>query len=165
MASCPPTKKARKAGKEGEEGPKVEEEDEDEVPEEIEDQCSDCHQSLAKLEKLLKPVLAEARPSHDKLSHLENASLTLTLCYTINSLFWVYLTTQGINPKTHGIKHELERVQKYMNQANIINERLKGEVPRVDEGAAKRFVKNALWDEESSSSKSRKRKQTEDKNQ
>ena len=67
MASCPPTKKARKVG---EEAPKVKEEDEDEVPEEIEDQCSDCHQSLAKLEKLLKPVLAEARPSHDKVEHI-----------------------------------------------------------------------------------------------
>ena len=59
---------------------------------------------------------------------MDNASLSLLLCYTMNSLFWgknadircsarvdvtgvlfvlVYLTTQGVDPQTHNVKKEL----------------------------------------------------------
>jgi exosome complex protein LRP1 len=67
---------------------------------------------------------------------------------TLIILYIVYLTTQGVNPKDHSIKHELDRIQKYMHKANIIGGRLKGEVPRINKGAAKRFVRNALYDDE-----------------
>ena len=49
---------------------KVEDEDDEEVPEEIEEQCLDFHHSLSKFEKLLKPVLSEARPSHEAVSNV-----------------------------------------------------------------------------------------------
>jgi exosome complex protein LRP1 len=100
--------------------------DDDEVPKEIEDQCLNCHQSLGKLEQLLKQFLATPITTKTKLTDFENALMTLTLLYTINSMFWVYLTTQGVNPKDHSIKHELDRIQKYMHKANIIGGRLKG---------------------------------------
>uniref|UniRef100_A0A0E9TQJ0 Nuclear nucleic acid-binding protein C1D n=1 Tax=Anguilla anguilla TaxID=7936 RepID=A0A0E9TQJ0_ANGAN len=42
-----------------------------------------------------------------KLDPLEQAKLDLMSAYSLNSLFWIYLVTQGINPKDHGIKQEL----------------------------------------------------------
>jgi hypothetical protein len=62
--------------------------DDDEVPKEIEDQCLNCHQSLGKLEQLLKQFLATPITTKTKLTDFENALMTLTLLYTINSMFW-----------------------------------------------------------------------------
>ena len=56
-------------------------EDDDKVPEEIEEQCLECHHSLAKIEKHLKPLLATSRTaSEEKVSAILN-------CTQIHSLF------------------------------------------------------------------------------
>uniref|UniRef100_A0A8C9FV45 Nuclear nucleic acid-binding protein C1D n=1 Tax=Pavo cristatus TaxID=9049 RepID=A0A8C9FV45_PAVCR len=47
------------------------------------------------------------------LKPLEQAKLDLVSAYTLNSMFWVYLATQGINPKEHPVKQELGR--EYIN--------------------------------------------------
>lgn len=86
-------------------------------------------------------------------------------------LFTVYLVTQGVNPREHGIKQELvcvyvasftssyllfffvthpesssllqERIRTYMNKVKEITDKKKA--ARVDKGAAGRFVRNALY--------------------
>merc|ERR1711872_823140 len=65
------------------------------------------------------------------------------VAYSINSLFWAYLSTQGINPKQHPIRNELKRIQEYMGKVKLAEEKRK--MARVDTHAAKRFVRNALW--------------------
>ncbi|KAB0403405.1 hypothetical protein E2I00_003268, partial [Balaenoptera physalus] len=68
----------------------------------------------------------------------------LVSTYTLNSVFWVYLATQGINPKEHPVKQELERIRLYMNRVKEITDKKKA--GKLDRGAASRFVKNALWE-------------------
>lgn len=81
-----------------------------------------------------------------QLDPLDQAKLDLMSAYTLNSLFWMYLVTQGVNPREHGIKQELERIRTYMNRVKEITDKKKA--ARLDKGAASRFVRNALYDPE-----------------
>ncbi|XP_028845422.1 nuclear nucleic acid-binding protein C1D [Denticeps clupeoides] len=90
--------------------------------------------------------LISASKSEQKLDPLEQAKLDLMSVYALNSLFWAYLVTQGINPKDHGIKHELERIRKSMNRVKEISDKKKA--ARLDKEAASRFLRNAMWDAE-----------------
>ncbi|KAF7249462.1 Nuclear nucleic acid-binding protein C1D [Varanus komodoensis] len=56
-----------------------------------------------------------ARSDWLDLDPLEQAKLDLVSVYTLNSMFWVYLATQGINPKEHPVKQEL-RAELYASQ-------------------------------------------------
>uniref|UniRef100_A0A1A8J1D5 Nuclear nucleic acid-binding protein C1D n=1 Tax=Nothobranchius kuhntae TaxID=321403 RepID=A0A1A8J1D5_NOTKU len=86
-------------------------------------------------------------PNFPQLDPLDQAKLDLMSVYTLNSLFWMYLVTQGINPREHGIKQELERIRTYMNRVKEITDKKKA--ARLDKGAASRFLRNALFDPES----------------
>ncbi|VDH98015.1 Hypothetical predicted protein [Mytilus galloprovincialis] len=65
------------------------------------------------------------------MTPLDKAKLDLTGAYTINSLFWMYL-------------NELDRIRSYMNRVKDIQDKAKA--PKLDKGAAKRFVKSSLWE-------------------
>lgn len=71
--------------------------------------------------------------------------------YTLNSLFWMYLITRGINPREHAVKQELERIRAYMTRVKDITDRKKA--ARLDKGAAARFVRSALYDAEEGGAK------------
>ncbi|XP_030627602.1 nuclear nucleic acid-binding protein C1D [Chanos chanos] len=86
-----------------------------------------------------------------KLDPLEQAKLDLMSAYALNSLFWMYLVTQGVNPKEHGIKQELERIRTYMNRVKEITEKKKA--ARLDKEAASRFLRSALWEADEGKSK------------
>lgn len=63
--------------------------DQDKVPEEIEEQCVEVHHAVATVDRALRPLLSKSRAGlEETLSPLDNASLSLLLCYTMNSLFW-----------------------------------------------------------------------------
>ncbi|KAG7280481.1 hypothetical protein CRUP_033782 [Coryphaenoides rupestris] len=85
------------------------------------------------------------------LDPLEQAKLDLMSAYTLNSLFWMYLVTRGINPREHAVKQELERIRTYMMRVKDITDRKKA--ARLDKGAAARFVRNALYDAEEGGAK------------
>ena len=74
--------------------------------------------SLNNLEATLKPFLnIPANDIHDKIDDpLLKARLELMVAYSINSLFWAYLCTQGVNSKQHPIRNELKRIQEYMGK-------------------------------------------------
>lgn len=92
------------------------------------------------------------------LSMEEKVKYDLFLSYSLTSLYWVYLRTQGEEPAGH-IKSELDRVKKYMDRSKQIHDRKS--MPKLDQGAAKRFVKSGLWDPNSNDSRtSKKRKHT-----
>nr|XP_056712932.1 nuclear nucleic acid-binding protein C1D [Euleptes europaea] len=117
----------------------------EEYPTEIQDYLSAFEKSLGSVDEMLKTMMSVSRSELlQKLDPLEQAKLDLVSAYTLNSLFWVYLATQGVNPKEHPVKQELERIRTYMNRVKEIVDRKKA--AKLDKGAASRFVRNALYE-------------------
>ncbi|XP_065107074.1 nuclear nucleic acid-binding protein C1D isoform X1 [Paramisgurnus dabryanus] len=139
----------------GDEGPA------EDYPTEIEDNLNDFESSVGSVQKMVQSLVSVSRSSHlDKLDPLDQAKLDLMSAYALNSMFWMYLVTQGVNPKDHGIKQELERIRTYMNKVKEITDRKKA--GRLDTDAASRFVRNALWDAEDKKREDKKRKDKTD---
>ncbi|KAM9196237.1 nuclear nucleic acid-binding protein C1D isoform 2-T4 [Mergus octosetaceus] len=117
----------------------------EEYPTEIHDYLTTFEKSLSSVDEMLKTMMSVPRSELlYKLEPLEQAKLDLVSAYTLNSMFWVYLATQGINPKEHPVKQELERIRTYMNKVKEIADKKKAS--KLDKGAASRFVRNALWE-------------------
>ncbi|XP_054239622.1 nuclear nucleic acid-binding protein C1D [Indicator indicator] len=117
----------------------------EEYPTEIHDYLAAFEKSLGSVDEMLKTMMSVPRSELlQKLDPLEQAKLDLVSVYTLNSMFWVYLVTQGINPKEHPVKQELERVRTYMNKVKEIADKKKAS--KLNKGAASRFVRNALWE-------------------
>ncbi|XP_012675323.2 nuclear nucleic acid-binding protein C1D [Clupea harengus] len=114
----------------------------EDYPTEIEEYLTGFDTSLGSVNDVVKKLMASSK-NEQKLDPLEQAKLDLMSAYAMNSLFWMYLVTQGINPKEHGIKQELERIRTHMNKVKEITDKKKA--ARLDKGAAGRFVRNALW--------------------
>ncbi|KAK1171296.1 nuclear nucleic acid-binding protein C1D [Acipenser oxyrinchus oxyrinchus] len=124
----------------------------EEYPKEILEYLTAFESSLDSVDEMLKTMMSVSRGELlNKLDPLEQAKLDLVSAYSLNSLFWIYLVTQGINPKEHAVKQELERIRTYMNKVKEITDRKKA--ARLDKGAAARFVRNALWEAKSEESK------------
>ncbi|XP_077585363.1 nuclear nucleic acid-binding protein C1D [Stigmatopora nigra] len=119
--------------------------DTDDYPYELDEQLKGFESSVSTVKNMLDTLMS--MPKNDleqKLDALDQAKLDLMSAYTLNSLFWMYLVTQGINPREHGIKQELERIKTHMNRIKEITDKKKA--ARLDKGAAKRFMRNALYD-------------------
>ncbi|AWP14513.1 putative nuclear nucleic acid-binding protein C1D isoform 3 [Scophthalmus maximus] len=117
----------------------------EDYPEEIDEQLTGFDSSVSSIKTMLEQLMA--MPRNDllqQLDPLDRAKLDLMSAYTLNSLFWMYLVTQGVNPREHGIKQELERIRTYMNRVKEITDKKKAS--RLDKGAATRFLRNALYD-------------------
>ena len=118
--------------------------DDNVLPDEIIDALEDFYRSMNTLEETLGPLLRESSEQiHEKLDVLDRAKLDLMIVYAMNSMFWMYLITQGISPKEHGIKHELDRVKDYMKKIKDVGDKKTASL-KIDKDAAKRFVKGAL---------------------
>ncbi|GFQ90444.1 nuclear nucleic acid-binding protein C1D, partial [Trichonephila clavata] len=86
----------------------ADEKDDMQIPAEIIDKLQSFHQSLQNMKEILTPLITTNINSSDvKLTPLDKGRLNLTSGYALNSLFWMYLNTLGINPKEHDIKREL----------------------------------------------------------
>eukprot|EP00794_Sanderia_malayensis_P019918 gene19918-21869_t len=102
--------------------------------------------TLKDCDKLLKKLTeVPLQDSKSKLEPLQKAKLDLTATYAINSLFWIYLVTQGVNATDHPVKDELERIKKYMMKIKSTEEKIKGADAKLDKEAAKRLLTSALW--------------------
>uniref|UniRef100_A0A3Q2QI87 Nuclear nucleic acid-binding protein C1D n=1 Tax=Fundulus heteroclitus TaxID=8078 RepID=A0A3Q2QI87_FUNHE len=119
----------------------------EEYPQEIDEQLTTFDSSANAVKAMLEKLMSLSRNDLvQKLDPLDQAKLDLMSVYTLNSLFWMYLVTQGINPREHGIKQELERIRTYMNRVKEITDKKKA--ARLDKGAASRFLRNALYEPE-----------------
>ncbi|XP_037544201.1 nuclear nucleic acid-binding protein C1D [Nematolebias whitei] len=117
----------------------------EDYPHEIDEQLTAFDSSVNSVKTMLEKLMSMSRNDLlQKLDPLEQAKLDLMSVYTLNSLFWMYLMTQGINPREHGIKQELVRIRTYMNRVKEITDKKKA--ARLDKGAASRFLRNALYD-------------------
>lgn len=124
----------------------------DDYPHEIDEQLTGFDSSVSSIKTMLDKLMSMHRNDLlQKLNPLDQAKLDLMSAYTLNSLFWMYLVTQGVNPREHGIKQELERIRTYMNRVKEITDKKKA--ARLDKGAAARFLRNALYDPEDKDSR------------
>ncbi|CAI9729751.1 Hypothetical predicted protein [Octopus vulgaris] len=114
------------------------------IPQNLKEKLADLDRSLTNLEESFTPMLSKSQIEiQSEFTPLEQAKLNLVAVYAMNSLFWAYLNTCGLEPLGKGVKTELDRVRTYMNRVKEIEDKAKA--PRLNSDAAKRFVRNALW--------------------
>ncbi|XP_015605006.1 nuclear nucleic acid-binding protein C1D [Cephus cinctus] len=94
---------------------------------------------------------------YDKLSNSEKIQYNLLMSFSINSLFWMYLRAEGIDPTKHEIKSENDRLKQSMARAKQINDK-NTIMPRVNRDVAQRFIRSGLWDAKDKRDKDRKMK-------
>ncbi|KAJ3572210.1 hypothetical protein NP233_g3235 [Leucocoprinus birnbaumii] len=118
--------------------------------------------SLSDLESLLEPLVSQSLPETILgLELIQQAKLQTLLPYLIYDLIFVYLKAKGVDPKTHGVISELDRVRQYFEKINkaenpptskwhlcldieiLLTWTLEGRT-EVDKEAAGRFIKNAI---------------------
>nr|CAB3226602.1 nuclear nucleic acid-binding protein C1D [Phallusia mammillata] len=125
---------------------------EDDYPEELNDVFKSFDSSLRNVMTVMTPLLETERSEIvRKLPSLDVAKLDLVTAYAVNSMFWGFLLTQGVNPKLHPVKQELERIKTYMTKIKDIEERKYA--PKLAKEAAKRFVRSAMFEQNESKTK------------
>nr|ADO28157.1 nuclear nucleic acid-binding protein c1d [Ictalurus furcatus] len=115
----------------------------EDYPAEIAEYLTGFVSSVSSVQNVIQTLMSVSKGDSLKLGPLEQAKLDLMSVYALNSLFWMYSVTQGVNPKDHGIKQELERIRTNMNRIKEITD--KKQATCLDKDAASRFVRNALW--------------------
>ncbi|KAI9360036.1 hypothetical protein DFJ73DRAFT_816434 [Zopfochytrium polystomum] len=127
----------------------------------INEQANALAASIAVVRERLKPVLRSANPGDraaekdrppttvmeicadlDQVDPLDSARLCVSLAYTINALFFTYLRTEG-RIKGHPVRKELARIKTYMDKVATAAG-LNKPTMRIDQAAAKRFIKHSL---------------------
>ncbi|EFA08579.1 Nuclear nucleic acid-binding protein C1D-like Protein [Tribolium castaneum] len=107
----------------------------------IQTKLSNFHSSVEKIEKIIE--ISSSPDIYDKLTTKEKVDYDLFMAYTLNTLFWLYLKTKGEDPTKSEIKNQLNRVKQYMVKAKEAHERQVLR-PRIDCGAAGRFIKHGI---------------------
>ncbi|KAI0640012.1 hypothetical protein C8Q77DRAFT_101196 [Trametes polyzona] len=73
--------------------------------------------SLDELEAKLEPLLAQTLPeSLLPLETIQQVKLNVAIPYLVYDLVFIYLKTRGIDPKTHPVVAELDRVRQYFEK-------------------------------------------------
>lgn len=110
------------------------------------DNSENLKENLQEIQQVLDQLLP-LKKHYDKMTLPAQIELDLFLVFTLNSLQWINLRIQGVDPRTHPISHELERIQAAMKKWEEVKDRDKR--PTVDVEAAKRFIKSGLYDPKS----------------
>ena len=109
----------------------------EDYPGEIHEYLSTFENSTGAVDEMLKTMTPVSRNELlQKLDPPEQAKVDLVSAYSLNSMFWVYLATQGVNPKEHPVKQELERISVYTNRVKEITDKKKA--GDLDRGVASR---------------------------
>lgn len=121
------------------------------LPEELARSMETFAKAVDKIDGLLQQL--NGAPWQDLcrgLSPLESARMHLMAAYTVNTLFYMYLKTQGISASEHPVRNELERVKGYIRkvkEASQAAEKASVEEKRqltLNSSAAHRFITHAL---------------------
>lgn len=107
------------------------------------DSCENLVENMKEVQKVLDQLLP-LKEHYDKLILPAQIELDLFLAFTLNSLHWVHLRIQGVDPSKHPIKDELQRIKTVMLKWQEIKDREKR--PTVNIDAAKRFIRSGLYD-------------------
>ncbi|KAF9486499.1 hypothetical protein BDN70DRAFT_870056 [Pholiota conissans] len=100
--------------------------------------------SFDDLETLLEPLFAQTLPETlIGLEPIQQAKLQTVLPYLVYDLIFIYLKSKGIDPKTHPVISELDRIRQYFEKiSNAENPPAKR--VEIDKAAAGRFIKHAI---------------------
>lgn len=104
--------------------------------------------ALKQVEDHLGPLLSRGSGEVQRaLTSVENAELHVALAFSIASMYFCHLHTQGIDPSSHPIKQELDRIQLYFKKlkgkVEEIREKEEAERQlRIDQDVAKRIVQH-----------------------
>ncbi|RPD82251.1 C1D-domain-containing protein [Lentinus tigrinus ALCF2SS1-7] len=100
--------------------------------------------SLDDLEDKLEPLLSQTLPeSLLPLETIQQVKLNVAIPYLVYDLVFIYLKTRGIDPKTHPVVAELDRVRQYFDKIKNAEDPEKRKTA-VDKAAANRFIKHAI---------------------
>lgn len=136
----------------------------EDIDEDVQQTITELNSSLDGIETNLAPFLG--RPLKDmveELPPLEAAKLYVVGACAINTLFYIYLKTQGVDPATHPVKEEMERVKAYFKKVQAVSvEQTKQESNiNLNVQAANRFIAAALGGEEADALKQENKKLAE----
>lgn len=115
---------------------------------ETQNKVAACRAALLAVERQLDPLFARnSTEVARQLAPLENAELQVGLAFTVASLYFCHLLTQGIDPSDHPIKQELDRIQLYFKKIRSTTEeatmrKALKERRQIDTEAAKRIVQH-----------------------
>ncbi|KAI0068056.1 hypothetical protein BV25DRAFT_1818425 [Artomyces pyxidatus] len=100
--------------------------------------------SLEDLESELEPLFTQSLPeSVLGLDTVQQAKLQVVLPYLVYDLVFIYLKTRGIDPKTHPVVAELDRVRQYFDKIKAAEAPAAPKMS-LDKAAATRFIKHAI---------------------
>ncbi|KAI9570171.1 Sas10/Utp3/C1D family-domain-containing protein [Boletus coccyginus] len=102
-------------------------------------------ESLDELESKLEPLFAKSLPETLlALDTIQQAKLQVIIPYVVYDLVFVYLKSRGIDPKTHPVVAELERVRQYFDKIKHAEDSDQKRKLGIDKAAADRFIKHAI---------------------
>ncbi|KAL4067296.1 hypothetical protein V8B97DRAFT_1977087 [Scleroderma yunnanense] len=103
------------------------------------------NKSLDELESQLEPLFAQ---SLDEtllgLDTIQQAKMQTIIPYVVYDLVFVYLKSRGIDPMTHPVVAELDRVRQYFEKIQKAEESDQKRKRGIDKEAAGRFIKHAI---------------------
>ena len=67
------------------------------------------------------------------------------LAYAINTLYFVYLRTIGVNTASHGVRKELDRVKSYITKIKTATLGKEKRKEAVDKAAAERWASFSIF--------------------
>lgn len=101
---------------------------------------------IEQIQKALGPVLQQ--PLADilpKLTVIQRCELEALVVYALDTLFWVYLKINGVEPKDHPLMAELQRIQRYIEKINKAKDtQTERRSMTLNKEAAHRFIQNNL---------------------
>ncbi|KAH7922799.1 hypothetical protein BV22DRAFT_1037119 [Leucogyrophana mollusca] len=101
--------------------------------------------SLDELEAQLDPLISKSLPETlVGLETIQQAKLQVALPYLVYDLVFIYLKARGIDPKTHPVVTELDRVRQYFEKIKNAEESEEKKRAGIDKAAAGRFIKHAI---------------------
>ncbi|KAI5479786.1 exosome complex protein LRP1 [Pseudohyphozyma bogoriensis] len=112
--------------------------------------------ALTALTTTLSPILATpfaalAQDDDGNLDPLEKAKLQVMVAYVVHDLIYVSLKTSGVEPSTHPVMQELDRLKTYFdklayatNKSSGVASGSSGPRPKLDTAAASRFISAAI---------------------
>ena len=122
-----------------------------ELPAEVADAVSKFEAAVADIEVHVRRLRAAPWAEMvNSLGPLESARMHLMVAYTVNTLFYMYLKTQGHPTANHPVREELERVKEYIRKVKQVTQtaekRTQEEQRQItlNAAAASRFITAAL---------------------
>ncbi|THH12281.1 hypothetical protein EW146_g7757 [Bondarzewia mesenterica] len=100
--------------------------------------------SLDELESTLEPLFTQTLSETVlPLETIQQAKLQVAIPYLTYDLVFIYLKTRGLDPKTHPVVGELDRIKQYFGKIKDAEDPAKRQLV-VDKAAAGRFIKHAI---------------------